>query len=70
MYAATIPGQDAGLLVRYKIAASYGGVPFSLPAGDASYQYEGYVVKNPAVTSALPIVEWFMDCLLYTSRCV
>ncbi|MBK8732821.1 MAG: lamin tail domain-containing protein [Actinomycetales bacterium] len=65
VYAATIPGQAAGLLVRYRIDATLGATAFSLPAGDDASHYTGYTVANPAVTSALPVFEWFMADSVY-----
>lgn len=65
VYAATVPGQSAGSLVRYRISASFLGLSFTGPAGDDSMRYSGVVVKNPAVTTALPVVEWFMEDAVY-----
>lgn len=65
VYAATVPGQAAGALVRYRIDASYSGKAFSSPAADDSVRYNGVVVTNPAVASQLPVIEWFMDDAVY-----
>ncbi len=65
VYAATLPGQGAGLLVRYRINATSGGVDFSAPAAGDTVNYEGYVVRNPAVVTNLPVIEWFMSDAVY-----
>ncbi len=64
-YAATVPGQTAGRLIRYRVDATAGGVAFSAPAADDSIRYQGVVVTNPAVTSNLPVIEWFMPDAVY-----
>jgi chitodextrinase len=60
-YSGTIPGQAAGQLVRYRISAGINGVPFTFPAAGDSINYEGIVVRNPAVATNLPVFEWFME---------
>ena len=57
---ATIPGQAAGTLVRYRLAATEGGRTGTWPRqGDGSF-YTGTTVARPA-PSALPLFEFFMD---------
>ncbi len=66
VYAATIPGQSAGALVRYRLAATdASGAAFAVPQIGSSVTYEGYTVTNPAVASNLPVVEWFMEDSVY-----
>lgn len=65
IYAGTIPGQAAGRLVRYRIEATWNGLTFSHPAATDSIRYEGVVVRDPAVTSNLPVIEWFMEDAVY-----
>ena len=69
VYGATIPGQRAGTLVRYRVdavsPAATGAVAYSAPAADDSVRYRGVVVRDPAVTSTLPTIEWFMDDAVY-----
>ena len=65
VFAATIPGQLAGQLIRYRIDASFSGVTLADPVVGDSIRYRGVVVKNPAVTSNLPIIEWFMEDAVY-----
>ena len=65
IYAASLPGQAAGHLVRYRIDASFNGVDFSAPAAGDTINYEGYVVRNPAVVTNLPVIEWFMSDAVY-----
>lgn len=65
VYAGTIPGQSAGKLIRYRIDATSGTVAYSAPADGDSVRYRGVVVLNTAVTSQLPIIEWFMADAVY-----
>jgi len=65
VYAATIPAQSAGKLIRYRIEARVNGVSISEPAAGASVRYRGVVVRDPNVTSKIPIIEWFMDDAVY-----
>jgi chitodextrinase len=65
VYAATIPGQTAGKLIRYRIDATSGGTAISNPDPSDSIRYLGVVVTNPAVVSNLPVIEWFMDDAVY-----
>ncbi|MEZ5092128.1 lamin tail domain-containing protein [Nocardioides sp.] len=65
VFAASVPGQTAGHLVRYRISASSAGVPFTAPAAGDTINYEGYVVRNPAVVTNLPVIEWFMSDAVY-----
>ncbi|MFZ0157920.1 MAG: CotH kinase family protein, partial [Kineosporiaceae bacterium] len=64
-YGASIPGQAAGRLIRYRIDATAGAVAFSAPAATDSIRYQGVVVTNPTVTSTLPVIEWFMEDSVY-----
>lgn len=65
VFAATIPGQSAGRLIRYRIAATANNQAFAYPPADDSVQYAGVVVLNPAVVTNLPVVEWFMEDAVY-----
>lgn len=66
VFAATIPGQSAGRLVRYRIDAMAGNSQsFSYPPVGDTVQYAGLVVRNPSVSTALPVVEWFMEDAVY-----
>lgn len=65
VHGATIPGQTAGQLVRYRVDATAGGLAFSAPPAGDSTRYEGVVVTDPAVTSSLPVVEWFVEDAVY-----
>ena len=65
VYAGTIPGQSAGKLIRYRVDATSGTVTYSAPAKGDSVRYRGVVVLNTAVSSALPIIEWFMADSVY-----
>jgi hypothetical protein len=65
VYSASVPGQSAGHLVRYRINARFEGVDFTAPAAGDTINYEGYVVRNPAVVTNLPVIEWFMSDAVY-----
>jgi chitodextrinase len=65
VYAASIPGQSAGRLIRYRIDGTHGGTAFAMPTIDDTINFLGVVVTNPTVTSALPVIEWFMDDAVY-----
>ncbi|HRE00308.1 MAG TPA: lamin tail domain-containing protein, partial [Ilumatobacteraceae bacterium] len=63
--AATIPGQDAGALVRYRLdAVSPDGVPGTWPRQGDGSGYWGTTVAQPAA-SALPTLQWFMPDDVY-----
>ena len=64
-YEATIPGQGPGDLVRYRVDAADGAAAASHPPTDDSITYEGVVVVDPSVVSAVPVLEWFMDDAVY-----
>ena len=62
VYGATIPAQDAGELVRYRIdVAAPGGITISHPPVGDGVNYDGYTIADPTVTSNLPVIEWFID---------
>ncbi len=66
VYAASVPGQAAGKLIRYRIeGTTSAGIPFAHPVVGDSISYEGVVVTNPAVATPLPVIEWFMDDAVY-----
>jgi hypothetical protein len=65
VYAATIPGQAAGQLIRYRVDAKSGATDYSAPAADDTVRYRGVVVRDSAITSQLPVIEWFMDDAVY-----
>jgi PKD repeat protein/spore coat protein CotH len=65
VYAASIPGQAAGQLVRYRIDATSGTTTYSDPVAGDTVNYRGYVVNDPSVSSALPVIQWFMDDSVY-----
>lgn len=60
VYGATIPGQAAGALVRFRVLASGPTGSMSAPRTDDSIVYVGTVVADPAMSSNLPIFQWFM----------
>lgn len=65
VYGASIPAQDAGELVRYKVSADNGNGTSESPGADESVNYYGYVVDD-GQTSDLPIVRWYMDTADFT----
>jgi chitodextrinase len=66
VFGATIPGQSAGRLVRYRIDATAGNnQAFSYPAAGDTVNYAGVVVRNPSVSTNLPVLEWFMEDATY-----
>ena len=60
-FGGTIPGQAAGRLVRWRIEAAVGTNAFAHPAIGDTVTYEGVVVRNPGLTTALPVFEFFME---------
>ena len=65
-YSAVVPGTTAGTLVRFRIDASVGGASVSWPAAGDSRGYDGFVVKDPSLSTAqLPVMEWFLDDASY-----
>ena len=64
-YSATIPGQAAGSLIRYRVDATNGALSYSDPPAGDSVRYRGVVVLNSAVVTQLPVIEWFMEDAVY-----
>ncbi len=58
-YTATIPGAAAGHLIRYRVRASNAARASFLPRVDDSSPRMG-VVAQSGVTSAVPVLEWFI----------
>lgn len=58
-YSATIPGVAAGHLIRYRIAATNANRTTRVPRIDDTITYEG-VVAASGITSAIPVLEWFI----------
>jgi hypothetical protein len=67
VYAASIPAQAAGELVRFRVEATNLDGTWSSPSPEDSKSYEGYVVDDPSVVSNAPIIQWFMDDADYNS---
>jgi hypothetical protein len=65
VYGASIPGQTAGTLIRYRIAASGATGFMDYPRDDDTVTYDGTVAIDPALSSNLPIFWWFMDPVDY-----
>lgn len=65
-YSAQVPGAAAGELVRFRIAGSKGLFTGSYPIPGDSRPYDGWVVKDPALSTAqLPVLQWFMPDDVY-----
>ncbi|OWY62788.1 hypothetical protein B7486_56555, partial [cyanobacterium TDX16] len=60
-YGATIPGQAAGALVRYRVEATAPGAANAEPRVDDTRRHLGHTVADPAVHTTLPVLEWFID---------
>ncbi len=67
VFGATIPGQFAGKLVRYKVSATSIGGSATAPSNDDSMDYFGYVVQDPSQAGTTPILQWFITDANYTS---
>lgn len=57
-FTATIPGQAAGELVRYRITDSASGA--TAPDGRDGRRWLGVVVNDPSVATSMDLVEWFI----------
>lgn len=60
VYAATIPAQAGGSLVRYKIVAENLSTSVEAPGNDDTINYHGYVVDD-STNQDIPIIRWYMD---------
>ncbi len=65
LWSATIPGQPPETLVRYRIDVVGPTGAIGFPRDDDTVQFTGYVVEDPALTSDLPILRWFIDPAVY-----
>jgi hypothetical protein len=61
VWSATIPGQGAGDLVRYRVDVSSETAAAGVPDPTDTIDYLGVVVVDPSVSTNLPLLEWFMD---------
>ncbi len=60
-YDVSIPGQSTGTLVRYRIEVSGPTGTMEYPRDDDTVEYDGTVVEDPALTTTLPVIHWFID---------
>lgn len=58
-FTATVPGATVGQLIRYRVEATNAAGTNTGPRADDSSPYAGVVVAN-GITSAVPILEWFI----------
>jgi hypothetical protein len=61
VYGASVPGHAINTLVRYRLEASGPNGSMSSPRVDDTIVYHGYMVPDPALTSAIPIFHWFIE---------
>ncbi len=61
IYGATIPGQPANTLVRFRIVATGPTGVMYYPRDDDTVVYDGTAVADPNLVSSLPILAWYMD---------
>jgi len=61
LYKATIPGQPAGSLVRLRIQAMGATGLNGYPRFDDTIQNVGYFIEDPALSTQLPVIHWFID---------
>lgn len=60
VFEASLPGQAASTLVRIRVEATGPAGSASWPRSDDTVTYGGFVVRDPAVSTALPLFQWFM----------
>ena len=60
VYAATVPGQPAAALLRLRVAATGPTGVMDLPRDDDTVSYTGTMVADPTLSTALPVMQWFM----------
>lgn len=58
-WTANIPGTTTGQLIRYRVEATNASGTNRSPRVDDSWNYRGVVVAN-GITSAIPVLEWFI----------
>jgi hypothetical protein len=58
-YSATIPGSTAGNLIRYRVEATNANTTSRSPRVDDTINYLGVVVQDN-ITSAIPVLRWFI----------
>lgn len=61
VFAAEIPGQGANALVRFQIQAVGPTGSMRYPRVDDSVSFDGTVVRDPDLVTALPVVHWYID---------
>jgi hypothetical protein len=59
-FSATIPGTAAGDLIRYRVEATNAVTTSRHPRIDDTIDYHGVVVPH-AISSAIPVLEWFIS---------
>ena len=67
VYGASIPGQPADTLVRFRIEVTGATAQHSYPRPDDTVTYDGTVVSDPTLFSSLPIIHWFIEPDDYTA---
>jgi spore coat protein CotH len=59
-YGATIPGQVADSLIRFRISVSGAGGTMTYPRDDDTTTYVGTAVPDTSVTTTLPLFRWYI----------
>lgn len=61
VYAASIPQQSAGTLVRFRVEAANVSAAVSSPDISNTIDYYGYVVNSPTANGTITVLQWFMS---------
>ena len=59
-FGGSVPGVPAGTLVRYRAVATNAAGTAMLPAAGSTRPRSGLVVARPPVSSAIPVVDWYV----------
>jgi len=65
VWGAIIPSQIAGTLVRFRVEVTGTNADIRYPRDDDTVTYDGTVAVDTGLTSALPILHWFIDPVDY-----
>ena len=60
-FRASVPGQPAGSLLRFRITAREAGRSTRFPRTDDTIDWAGTVVQDAGLVSELPVFHWFME---------
>jgi hypothetical protein len=65
VFGATIPGQIAGTMIRFKLVATGPSGQMRYPRDDDTIYYVGTLVADPSLSSQQPIFDWRIDPARY-----